>query len=130
MLGFKVGVLVFLFSLSSMAASNKCETIAKDLKAMQAAQKQLMATFIRKNDTMAHVLEQNANRLETQLVQRRSLKRSDLSALRVAAQTFRGHDEKEQALVNRFEKASSQLLEQVQKCLAKDERTYKKLGQR
>lgn len=130
MMGFKTGILVFLFSLSGMAASNKCETFAKDLKAMQVAQKQLMATFIRKNDTMAQVLEQNARRLETQLVHRRSLKRSDLNALRIAAQTFRGHDEKEQALVNRFEKASASLLEQVQKCLTKDERTFKKLGQR
>ncbi len=130
MMGFKAGVLVFLFSLSSLAASNRCDSLAKDLKAMQAAQKQLMSSFIRKNDTMAQVLEQNADRLETQLIQRRAMKRSDLQALRVSAQTFRGHDAREQALVDRFEKASGELLDQVQKCLSKDERSYKKLGQR
>jgi hypothetical protein len=128
-MGIKTGVVVFLFSLSSMA-SIKCESLTKDLRAMQAAQKQLMASFIRKNDTMAQVLEQNAKRLEAQMAQRRSMKRSDLRALRVAAQTFRGHDEKEKALVARFEKASTQLLDQVQQCLAKDERSFKKLGQR
>jgi len=128
-MGIKTGFVVFLFSISSLA-SIKCESLVKDLRAMQAAQKQLMSSFIRKNDTMAQVLEQNAKRLETQMAQRRSMKRSDLRALRVAAQTFRGHDEKEQALVARFEKASTQLLDQVQQCLAKDERSFKKLGQR
>jgi hypothetical protein len=97
---------------------------------MQAAQKQLMGSFIRKNDTMAQVLEQNANRLEAQMNRQRSMKRSDLKALRVSAQTFRGHDEKERALVARFEKASAQLLGQVQECLTNGPRSFKKLGQR
>jgi len=135
-MGINSGVLIFFLSLSSLsfAATNlsadNCASLVKDLKAMQAAQKQLMGSFIRKNDTMAQVLEQNANRLETEMNKQRSLKRSDLKALRVSAQTFRGHDEKERALVARYEKASAQLLGQVQECLVNGPRSYKKLGQR
>lgn len=137
-MGFKAGVfaiLLFISHVTATAASagksdRTCASLVKDLKAMQTAQKQLMASFIRKNDMMAQVLEQNASRLETQMAKQRSLKRSDLKALRVSAQTFRGHDEKEQALVARFEKASSQLLVQVQECLTNDPRSFKKLGQR
>ena len=130
-MGMKTGVVFFLFSVSVLAApSKKCETLAKDLKAMQAAQSQLMSSFIRKNDTMAEVLEQNADRLDHKMTTQRSLKRSDLEALSVSAKAFRGSDQREQALVNRFEKASAQLLDQVRECLEKDKRTYKKLGQR
>lgn len=87
---------------------------------MQAAQKELMDSFIRKNDTMAVVLEENADQLENKMMINRSIKKTDLKSLRISAQTFRSHDEKEQALVARFEKASSQLLGQVSDCLTKE----------
>ena len=131
-MGIKTGVVVFLFSSFTWAATNadQCSALVKELKAMQSAQKQLMSSFLRKNETMAQVLEQNAHRLDAEMTRHRSIKRSDLKALRVSAQTFRGHDEKERALVSRFEKASAQLLVQVQDCLVNGSKSFKKIGQR
>lgn len=85
---------------------------------MQAAQKQLLHSLSQKNEMMATVLDQNADKLEKTLSQRRALKRTDLRSLRISAKAFRGHEKRESALVARFEKASAELLEQVQACLA------------
>ncbi len=67
---------------------------------------------------MAVVLEQNADKFEKSLTSRRALKRSDFSSLRVSARAFRGHEQRESALIERFQKASDQLMEQVQSCLS------------
>jgi hypothetical protein len=122
-MGLKTGIFVLFFSLSGMAAE-RCDSLVKDLQAMHEAQKQLMASFIRKNDTMAVVLEENADQLENKMMINRSIKKTDLKSLRISAQTFRSHDEKEQALVSRFEKASGKLLGQVADCLTKDQRSH------
>jgi hypothetical protein len=132
-MGKKMGVVLLFISLFGRAqakASLQCENLNRDLRAMQAAQSQLMSSFAQKNQTMALVLEQNADRLENKMTQIRSLKHSDLDALRVSAQAFRNYEEKEKALVERFEKASAELLSKVESCLERESKTYKKLGQR
>jgi len=116
-MGGKLGFLIaFFFSFSAFANTN-CAEFADDLKSMQAAQKQLLTSLAQKNEMMAMVLDQNADKLEKNMSQRRALKKSDLKSLRISAKAFRGHDKRESALVARFEKASADLLDQVQICL-------------
>lgn len=125
LMGFWVAILFSVFSFSSTSAILKkpaatavtCAELAEDLKAMQSAQKQLLQSLAKKNETIAQVLDQNATQLEKRMAKNRTLKRSDLQSLRVSARAFRGHDKRETALVTRFEKASNELLAQVQICL-------------
>ncbi len=99
-------------------SSNKCENLIQDLKSMQGAQKELLQSFMKKNETMAEVLDQQADRLEKNLVLHQSLKKYDLSPMHVSAEAFRSHRVKEAQIVDRFGKASGELLEQVKACLA------------
>lgn len=115
-LGFSI---VFFFSFSVFASSPKCDELVADLKAMRIAQKQLLLSLSGKNEMFAMVLDQNAKKLEKTMGVRRVIKKSDLQILHVSARTFRNHQERESALVDRFEKASSDLLDQVQVCLEK-----------
>lgn len=85
---------------------------------MQNAQKSLLATFIRKNEMMAAVLDQNAERMEIKIEQRQTLKLSDLNSLKNSADAYRNHESKEKELIKKFEKAAANLIGQVQKCLA------------
>jgi hypothetical protein len=127
------GSLVFLLSIfisvSSFAAAPKCEELTQDLKAMQAAQHQLLSTLGQRNDMMATVLDQSAEKLEKIMSRSRTLRKSDLSVLHVSARTFRSHEKRESVLIEKFEKASAELLNQVETCLASSN-SLEKLGQR
>jgi hypothetical protein len=123
----KVGLILLLwgFAMLSNAASNliqkplkTCAQLSKDLVGMQNAQKSLLATFVRKNEMMAAVLDQNALRMETKIEQRQALKLSDLHSLKNSADAYRNHEAKEKELVNKFEQASSSLIGEIQKCLS------------
>jgi hypothetical protein len=115
-LGFLVG---FLFSIAAFASpSEKCQDLAQDLQAMQSAQRQLLTSLSQKNETMASVLDQSAESLQKNISARKPLKKSDLQSMRMSAKAFRGHEKRETALIQKFEKASSELLDQVQVCLA------------
>lgn len=107
----------FFFNLSAQAGSSKCQSLVEDLKAMRSAQSQLLQSLGERNEMFAKVLDQNAEKLENTMTVRRSLKRTDLQGLHVSARTFRQHQTQEKALIRRFEKASSELLDQVQSCL-------------
>ncbi len=111
-------VLIFSSFVFANSNSSQCRDLIHDLQAMQSAQKELMRSFSQKNEMMAVVLEQNADKFEKSLTSRRALKRSDFSSLRVSARAFRGHEQRESALIERFQKASEQLMEQVQSCLS------------
>jgi hypothetical protein len=133
-LGVLVSILVsiFLSSVGFAAANltaNKCENLIQDLKSMQAAQTELLSSFMKKNETMAEVLDQHADRLEKSLILHQSLKKTDLRSLHLSAEAFRGHQQKETAIVDRFGKASNDLLDQVEACLTSP-RKIEKLGQR
>lgn len=118
-----------LFSVSALAAAPKCEELSQDLKAMQEAQKQLLQSLSRKNEMMATVLDQSAEKLEKILTHNRTMKKSDLSGLHISARAFRNHEKRETALIEKFERASGELLDQVQGCLA-NSNSIEKLGQR
>ncbi len=119
------GVLLLLWGSGSqlLAASNliqrpkSCSQLALELENMQGAQKHLLQSFIRKNEMMAQVLDQNAQQIENKILSRQNLKVSDLGTLKGSANSYRGHRTRESSLINKFEIASSKLIDEVQKCL-------------
>jgi hypothetical protein len=117
-MGGKLGfIAAILLALPSIAAS-KCDDLIQEIKSMQNAQKQLLQSLSQKNEMIATVLDQNADKLEKKMTVQRALKKSDLYSLRVSAKAFRNHEQRESALIERFEKASAELLDQVQTCIA------------
>ena len=111
------------------SAPPRCGDLIHDLKAMQSAQKQLLQSLGQKNQIIATVLDQNAEKLEKIMSHQRTLKRSDLSSLHISAQAFRCQAKRETALIAKFERASDELLGQVQSCLSSPD-PIEKLGQR
>ena len=120
--------IILVFS-SAAQASGKCESLIQDLKSMQGAQQELLTSFMRKNETMAEVLDQQADRLEKNLILHQTFKKSDFRSMHVSAEAFRSHQVKEIAIVDHFGKAVSELLEQVNTCLSSSVK-IEKIGQR
>lgn len=124
------GVLLLLWGSGSqlLAASNliqrpkSCSQLALELESMQGAQRHLLQSFIRKNEMMAQVLEQNAHQIETKINSRQNVKVSDLGTLKGSANAYRGHQSRESNLINKFEAASSKLIDEVQRCLLSSSR--------
>lgn len=113
----KLGFWALIFISNTVLANTNCMELSEDLKAMQAAQKQLIQSLSQKNELMASTLDRTADKLERNSSQRKNIKKSDLKSLRIVAKAFRGHEKRESALVARFERASAELLDQVQVCL-------------
>lgn len=119
------GVLILLWGFGSqlLAASNliqrpkSCSILALQLENMQSAQRHLLQSFLRKNEMMAQVLEQNAQNIEHKISNGQLTKSSDLGALKQSAAAYRGHQNRESHLINKFEEASSKLIDEVQRCL-------------
>lgn len=126
---FQIGVLFVLSLTVPAVAAPKCEDLIEDLKAMRTAQSQLLKSYSKKNEAFTVVLDQNAKKLEKTLGTRRGIQKTDLKMLQASARAYRNHQAREDALIDRFEKASATLLEQVQYCLS-DKKGLAKLDQR
>ena len=109
--------LFVLCSARLFAATSRCAELGQELNSMQKAQTQLLESFVRRDGDFAQTLEQHESKLERTLSKSGHLKRSDILVLRRSAAVFRALEEKEQALVAKFEKASEKLLTEVQTCL-------------
>jgi len=94
-----------------------CSDLILELQAMQAAQSSLLKTFVSKNETMAESFDQVAAELKERKQKKESIKNKDIAALSKSAEAFRGHGEREAKLVQRFEKASQDLVKQFEVCL-------------
>ncbi|MFN7825301.1 MAG: hypothetical protein ACK5P6_08065 [Pseudobdellovibrionaceae bacterium] len=94
-----------------------CSDLVLELHAMQAAQSSLLKSFVSKNETMAESFDQVATELKVRKQKKESIKNRDIAALSKSAEAFRGHGEREAKLVQRFEKASQDLVRQVEICL-------------
>lgn len=110
-------IMGLLLTADSQAADKKCSDVMKELQAMKKAQHQLFASFTQKNGTVAEVLDQHADQLQNKMNRQGKLKKTDLNSLKQSAKAFRGHEEREEKLVQRFEKATQELFEQVESCL-------------
>ena len=106
-----------LLAADSQAGSKKCMDLIQELQAMQKAQHQLLQSFSQKNGMVAETLDQHADQLQMKMSRQGKLKKSDIQGLRLSAKAFRSHESKEENLVERFERASQQLFDQVQSCL-------------
>lgn len=84
---------------------------------MQQAQHQLLTSHSSKNELLANTLNRHAEYLEQVLANDRQVKKSHIQKLRLSAKAFHLHENRELQLIQRFEKASDQLLGQVQACI-------------
>ena len=109
--------LVVFSTIHSFAASSRCAELSQELNSMQRAQAQLLESFARRDGDFAQTLEQHESKLERVLSKSGHVRRSDILVLRRSAAVFRSHEEKEQELVSKFEKATEKLLTEVQTCL-------------
>lgn len=129
-MGKKLGLILLLWGFLNVADASSnltskpaktCNELSKDLEGMKNAQNSLLSTFVRKNEMMASVLEQNASKMEAKIEQNQGIKISDIHSLKNSAEAYRAHDLKEKELVSKFEKASENLIQEIQKCISQNE---------
>lgn len=130
-----VSLIVFLMVmgfLGGFAQAGTCKDLGADLAAMQAAQKELLNSFVNKNDSMASSLDAFAFEFSKKEEEKMRISTVDIAALRKSAEAFRHHKTREANLVNRFEKASQDVVSKIQACLTQNETSapFEKLGQR
>ncbi|MFN7454468.1 MAG: hypothetical protein ACK5RO_07390 [Pseudobdellovibrionaceae bacterium] len=104
-------------ALANEPVPRTCSDLVLELHAMQAAQSSLLKSFVSKNETMAESFDQVATELKVRKQKKESIKNRDIAALSKSAEAFRGHGDREAKLVQRFEKASQDLVRQVEICL-------------
>lgn len=127
----KLGILTLMgliyFGAFTLAQANisdvkkTCSDLVNDLKAMQKAQSELLNSFQRKSQSIASTLDIHAENLRKKAQIKGKLKSNEIGILNRSADALRHHQAKEAELVGRFEKASAQLLDQVQTCLIKNQ---------
>ncbi len=124
--------LVVMGFLGGIAQAGTCKDLGSDLAAMQSAQKELLKSFVNKNDSMASSLDAFAFEFSKKEEEKMRISAVDIAALRKSAEAFRNHKQREASLVNRFEKASQEVVAKVQSCLSQNETSppFDKVGQR
>jgi hypothetical protein len=130
-----VVVMAILFRSSSGYANVEkidCAKTAEDLRGMQEAQRQILTSLSKQNQSLAGTLDQHADVLDKKMNRSGKVKKTDIQVIHRSAQSFRLYGEKEQNLVRKYEKASNELLSKVQICLssAANNQSLEKLGQR
>ncbi len=117
-----VGFHLLAGSLANADERKTCADLIQDLKAMQQAQQQLFYSFDQKTTSIATTLDLHSENLQKAQKKYGKLKKTDFKGLNRSADALRNNQAKEAELIARFEKASSQLLDQVQSCLEKNTR--------
>lgn len=84
---------------------------------MKMAQHQLLESRSATTELFSNALNQHADNFEQILADSQRIKKSHVQNLRVSAKAFQKHENQESQLIQRFEKASDQLLDQVQACI-------------
>lgn len=113
---FKVLVVVGLWCFTFGARASCIETM-QELNAMNVAQQQLLQSFVNKNETVAMSLDSFAARFAKKQQKAKALTAAEVASLSTSADSFRAHQNREQQLVDRFNKVSSELMAKVQSCL-------------
>lgn len=102
------------------AGEKTCAELIDDVKAMRQAQSQLFNSYDQKTSSIATTLDLHSENLQKAQKKYGRLKKTDFKGLNRSADALRKNQLKEANLIARFEKASSQLLDQVQSCLEKN----------
>jgi glutaredoxin 2 len=92
-----------------------CQSLILQLEAMQGAQKSLLQSMVRKNDTVADSFADYADQFE---MKGHRFSKLDLFSLRNTSDSFRKHKERENQLIEKFNHSSSELISKVSICLA------------
>ena len=97
-----------------LTSEYNCKSIPEDLKAMREAQDYMLESMVRKNTSLAETLDLFAKDFSSK---KGRLKKLDFQKLKGSAEAFRGHAQREQGLVDRFESTTADLVARIQKCL-------------
>ncbi len=117
----KVAMVVFLFlGFGGPLAwsSPNCTKVQVELQEMQKAQGILLEAMAKKNDSLASTLEHYADDLS---VREQKPAQSEVMSLRKSAEAFRGHADREMALILNFQRKSRELVEQAVRCLSQND---------
>jgi Skp family chaperone for outer membrane proteins len=102
---------------ASKITSSNCADLVNDLQTMKKAEKSLMQTMVNRSDAMADTLNKYADDFNELKSQNKKIERKEILSLRRTAETFKDHKQREEVLVQRYQKASDQLLREVASCL-------------
>lgn len=91
-----------------------CDHLMTQLWSMHKAQKTLLNSLLRKNETMSTTLDRYASKLANQ---GNRAAQNDLLSLRSSANAYRSHQEREQQLVSRFDKQSVTVISEIENCI-------------
>ena len=95
-----------------------CDKVQVELQEMQKAQGILLEAMAKKNDSLASTLEHYADDLS---VHEQRPAQSEVMSLRKSAEAFRGHGDREMALILKFQRKSRELVEQAVRCLSQND---------
>ena len=110
---------VGLFCTHNLALAQSCGDLTKQLSEMQKAQALLLQSLVKKNDSLANVLDRYAGDFEASDLK---LSKTDIESLHGSASAFRNHRQREQALIEKFTKQSQDLILKTNACLASSDR--------
>lgn len=96
-----------------------CVEVGRQLKEMQKTQAILLTSMVKKNDSLASVLDRYAVDFDSSA---RKVSKSDIQSLHGSAEAFRNHGAREMTLVEKFNKQSQDLITKASSCLNKDQR--------
>lgn len=97
------------------AQNGQCQSLITQLEAMQAAQRSLLQSMVRKNDTISDSLSDYADEFS---MKGNRLSKLDLQSIRETSRSFQRHKVRESMMVEKFERSSRELISKVSVCLA------------
>ncbi len=122
-----ISMLVGLMLGSSVAwSAPDCAQLQIQLQEMQKAQGILLESMVKKNDSLANTLDHFAEDLKSH---EQKPSRADVVNLHNSAEAFRGHSERELALIEKFQQKSLELIAQTVRCLPSSTATAQNLHQ-
>ena len=108
---------LFFYSLQAMAVN--CVEVGRQLREMQKTQAILLTSMVKKNESLASVLDRYAVDFDSS---ERKVSKNDIQSLHGSAEAFRNHGAREMTLVEKFNKQSQDLIIKASSCLSKDQR--------
>lgn len=101
----------------ALTPTSKCANLNDEIRAMREAERTMLRQMASNNQSFAMTLDNYADEFSQLSKSSRSLSVAHLTSLRKSAQSYRGHEQRELKLVDRFENASDNLFSRVEACL-------------
>ena len=114
-----IGALSLSFCISCVCRASNCVDLTRQLSEMQKAQTILLESMVHKNDSLANVLDRYAGDFEASELR---LAKTDIESMQKSANAFRQHKQREQTLIQKFNRQSQLLITKANDCLMASQR--------